>query len=77
MIGQAVEVAAERSLLASVVTFDRHPLAVVDPSHAPRLLTPVAEKIRLIEQMGPGALVLLPIDERLAALTSRAAATRY
>ncbi|MCX6364631.1 MAG: bifunctional riboflavin kinase/FAD synthetase [Actinobacteria bacterium] len=69
VIGQAVAVAAERGLLGSVVTFDRHPLAVVDPSHAPRLLTPLIEKIRLIEELGPEELVLLPFDEGLAALT--------
>ena len=69
VIGQAVALAAERSLLGSVVTFDRHPLAVVDPSHAPRLLTPLIEKIRLIEELGPEELVLLPFDEGLAALT--------
>jgi riboflavin kinase/FMN adenylyltransferase len=69
VIGHAVALAAERSLLGSVVTFDRHPLAVVDPSHAPRLLTPLTEKIRLIEELGPEELVLLPFDEALAALT--------
>jgi len=69
VIGHAVALAAERSLLGSVVTFDRHPLAVVDPSHAPRLLTPLTEKIRLIEELGPEELVLLPFDEGLAALT--------
>ena len=69
VIGQAVALAAERSLLGSVVTFDRHPLAVVDPSHAPRLLTPLTEKIRLIEELGPEELVLLAFDEGLAALT--------
>jgi riboflavin kinase/FMN adenylyltransferase len=69
VIGQVVALAAERGLLGSVVTFDRHPLAVVDPSHAPRLLTPMTEKIRLIEELGPEELVLLPFDERLAALT--------
>ena len=69
VIGQAVALAAERRLLGSVVTFDRHPLAVVDPSHAPRLLTPLTEKIRLIEELGPEELVLLPFDEGLAALT--------
>ncbi len=61
---------AERGLLTSVVTFDRHPLAVVNPSHVPRLLTPLAEKIRLIEALGPEELVLLPFDEALAALTA-------
>ena len=69
VIGRAVALAAERGLLGSVVTFDRHPLAVVDPSHAPRLLTPLAEKIRLIEKLGPEELVLLTFDEGLAALT--------
>jgi len=72
VIGQAVALASERGLLGSVVTFDRHPLAVVDPSHAPRLLTPLTEKIRLIEELGPEELVLLPFDEGLAALTPAA-----
>ncbi|MCX6371618.1 MAG: bifunctional riboflavin kinase/FAD synthetase [Actinobacteria bacterium] len=69
VIGRAVAMAAERHLLGAVVTFDRHPLAVVDPSHAPRLLTPLAEKIRLISELGPEELVVLPFDEELAALT--------
>ena len=69
VIGQAVALAAERGLLGTVLTFDRHPLAVVDPAHAPRLLTPLTEKIRLIDELGPEELVLLPFDEALAALT--------
>ena len=69
VIGRAVALAAERRLTSSVVTFDRHPLAVVDPPHTPRLLTPLTEKIRLIEELGPEELVLLPFDEGLAALT--------
>ncbi|HEY5386323.1 MAG TPA: FAD synthetase family protein, partial [Thermoleophilia bacterium] len=72
VIGQAVAAAATRGLLSSVVTFDRHPLAVIDPSHAPRLLTPLPEKIRLIEMLGPEELVLLPFDQGLAALTPAA-----
>ena len=69
VVGRAVAMAAEQSILGAVVTFDRHPLAVVDPSRAPRLLTPLGEKIRLIEELGPEELVLLPFDEGLAALT--------
>ena len=69
VIGRAVELGRERGLLATVVTFDRHPLAVVDPAHVPSLLTPLAEKVRLIEELGPEELVLLSFDERLAALT--------
>ena len=69
VIGRAVALAAERGLLSSVVTFDKHPLSIIDPSHAPRLLTPLGEKVRLIGELGPEELVLLPFDEELAALT--------
>jgi riboflavin kinase/FMN adenylyltransferase len=69
VIGRAVELARERGLTSAVVTFDRHPLAVVDPARAPRLLTSNEEKTRLIAELGPDELVLLPFDERLAALT--------
>jgi riboflavin kinase/FMN adenylyltransferase len=69
VIGRAVELARERGLTSAVVTFDRHPLSVVDPSRAPRLLTSNEEKIRLIAELGPDELVLLPFDERMAALT--------
>lgn len=70
VIGRAVELGAASGLLSSVVTFDRHPLSVVNPAHVPRLLTPLAEKVRLIEALGPRELVLLPFDERLAALSA-------
>ncbi len=69
VIGRAVDLGGARGLLTSVVTFDRHPLAVVAPGHVPRLLTPLAEKVRLIGELGPDEVVLLPFDERLAALT--------
>ncbi len=68
VIGLAVELAAERGLRSTVVTFDRHPLEVLDPLHVPPLLTPMAEKLHLIEQLGPDELVLLPFDAQLAAL---------
>ncbi len=69
VITRAVELARERGLTSSVVTFDRHPLTVVDPARAPRLLTSNEEKARLIADLGPDELVLLAFDEALAALT--------
>jgi riboflavin kinase/FMN adenylyltransferase len=47
-------------------------VAVVDPARAPRLLTSTEEKIRLIGELGPDELVLLPFDEALAALSPAA-----
>jgi riboflavin kinase / FMN adenylyltransferase len=69
VIGRAVEIARERGLASAVVTFDRHPLTVVDPARVPRLLTSNEEKIRLIRDLGPDELIMLPFDEHLAALT--------
>ena len=69
VIGRAVAVARERGLSSAVVTFDRHPLSVVDPGRVPRLLTGLAEKRRLIAELGPDELVILPFDQRLAAMT--------
>ena len=60
---------SERGLTSAVVTFDRHPLSVVDPARAPRLLTSNEEKVRLIAELGPDELIMLPFDEKMAALT--------
>ena len=64
-----MRLAAERGLTSAVVTFDRHPLAVIDPARTPRLLTSNDEKVRLIAELGPDELIMLPFDEKLAALT--------
>jgi riboflavin kinase/FMN adenylyltransferase len=69
VIGRALEIAAERGIMSSVVTFDRHPLEVIDPGRVPRLLTPPAEKLRLLAELGPDEVVVLPFDEHLAGLT--------
>lgn len=68
VIGTAVDLASERGLLSTVLTFDRHPLALLDVARQPRLLTSGREKTRLIGELGPDELVVLAFDERLAAL---------
>jgi riboflavin kinase/FMN adenylyltransferase len=68
VIETALRAAAERGLRATVVTFDRHPLAVVDPARQPRLLTSLEEKRRLIAALGPDELVVLPFDRAMAEL---------
>jgi riboflavin kinase/FMN adenylyltransferase len=69
VIGAAIAAAKERDLTSTVLTFDRHPLALLDASHQPRLLTTRAEKTRLIDELGPDELVSLAFDERLAGLS--------
>jgi riboflavin kinase/FMN adenylyltransferase len=70
VIGRAVQLAEERGLTSAVVTFDRHPLSVIDPGRVPRLLTANEEKMRLIEELGPDELVMLPFDQEMAAMTA-------
>lgn len=52
---------------AVVVSFDPHPLRVLRPENAPRLLTSTQHKSRLIEELGVEHLLLIRFDERFAA----------
>jgi riboflavin kinase / FMN adenylyltransferase len=50
----------------AVLTFDPHPLQVVHPQAAPKLLTSLEVKIELIAQLGVSELVLIPFDQGFA-----------
>ena len=69
VIGRAVRLAAERGLTSAVAHLrpppagGRRPGACAAPAHA------TDEKVRLIAELGPDELVVLPFDEQLAALT--------
>src|ERR1043166_4936520 len=69
---QALERQAQaRRLPSVVVTFRPHPLAVVNPSAAPRRLTPGAEQIEaLARDYAPPYAVLLPFTATLASFSA-------
>jgi riboflavin kinase/FMN adenylyltransferase len=50
------------------ITFDPHPEQYLRPATAPKLLTPMAERIRLLAETGTDAVVVLKFDKALAAL---------
>jgi riboflavin kinase/FMN adenylyltransferase len=56
---------------AVAITFDPHPEHFLRPGEAPELLTPLAERLRLLGDTGIDAVVVLPFDEALAGLTAR------
>ena len=56
---------------AVAVTFDPHPEQFLRPSSALRLLTPIDERLRLMALTGIDAVVVLPFDASLAALSAR------
>lgn len=50
----------------TVLTFEPHPLAVVRPEAAPKLLTTLEVKAELISELGVRELVVIPFDETFA-----------
>ena len=52
------------------VTFDPHPLCVLRPSHAPRLITPIAGRLELLAATGIDAVVVLPFTQELACMSA-------
>lgn len=68
IIGMAVDAADELEGIATVVTFDPHPMQVLRPAHAPRVLTGLEQKARLVEEIGVGEMAVVPFDRELAEL---------
>ncbi|MEA3204456.1 MAG: riboflavin kinase / adenylyltransferase, partial [Verrucomicrobiota bacterium] len=59
VIGRALDSARKSSGTAVVVTFDPHPVRVLRPEKAPRLLTSTRHKVKLMEKLGVDAVLLL------------------
>jgi riboflavin kinase/FMN adenylyltransferase len=53
------------------ITFYPHPEQFLHPANAPRLLTPLDERLRLMALTGINAALVLPFDASLAALPAR------
>ncbi len=64
--------AEARRAQSVLVTFEPHPLQVVNPQAAPPLLTPGAERLEALATIGVDRVVVLPFDRALAALTPEA-----
>lgn len=48
------------------VTFDPHPMRILRPDSAPKLLTPLPEKLRLLDKTGIDAAVVVPFTRDLS-----------
>jgi riboflavin kinase/FMN adenylyltransferase len=51
------------------VTFDPHPSRVLRPAAAPRLITPMPERLALLEKSGIDAVLVLPFTEQLCRMS--------
>jgi riboflavin kinase/FMN adenylyltransferase len=61
---------------AWVLTFDRHPLALLRPDSAPPLLTPAPQRTERFRRLGLDGCVALPFTRALAGLPAEAFARR-
>ena len=66
LLRRVVEVARPQGWGATAITFEPHPIKILSPDHAPKLLTTLERKIELIESMGIDLLVALPFTRELA-----------
>ena len=61
---------------AVAVTFDPHPLRILRPDSAPKLLTPLEVKLQLLDQTNVDAVLVLPFTRDLSLMSAREFAQR-
>jgi riboflavin kinase/FMN adenylyltransferase len=71
VLGEIVQRARLSGAKAVAVTFEPHPARILRPDSGLKLLTPVAEKLRLLEATGIDALLMLPFGRDLSLMTPR------
>jgi riboflavin kinase/FMN adenylyltransferase len=76
ILAAVVEEARLRQARAVAITFDPHPELLLFPERAPKLITPLDERLRLLETTGIDAVLVLPFDAALAALPALAFVTQ-
>ncbi|AAT88656.1 bifunctional riboflavin kinase/FMN adenylyltransferase [Leifsonia xyli subsp. xyli] len=69
VIARLRQVADERGLAATVITFDRNPLEVIAPEKCPPALVSNRQKLDLLAGTGIDATLMVPFDRALAELS--------
>ena len=70
VLRHVVERADALGTSAVAMTFDPHPVKLLRPSEAPRLLTTLDQRLALIALTGIGSTLVLPFTHRLARMTA-------
>ena len=71
LLRRVVHSARELGGTSVVITFDPHPALVLAPERAPKILTPLDLKTRLIEKEGIELLAILPFNQELFRLSPK------
>lgn len=65
------EIAHEKGLESTVITFDRHPREVLRSDFQPHLLSTLEEKVFLLSKTGMDNCIVLPFSRQMAGLSAR------
>jgi len=76
VLGEIVRRARQSQGKAVAVTFEPHPGRILRPDSGLKLLTPLPEKLRLLEGTGIDAVLILPFGRDLSLMTPRQFAER-
>ena len=76
LLRTAKRYAAEHGIPLRVYTFDRHPLDVIAPGHAPKILTTLPEKAARLCRMGVDEMQLAVFDREMADMEPEAFLSR-
>jgi riboflavin kinase / FMN adenylyltransferase len=76
IIGRVLERARTIDAEAIAVTFDPHPVALLHPEFAPRLITPIPERLWLLERTGLDATLVIPFTRAFSMQSAREFAER-
>ncbi|HXF13707.1 MAG TPA: bifunctional riboflavin kinase/FAD synthetase [Terriglobales bacterium] len=71
VLNEIVARSRQRHARSVAVTFDPHPMRILRPDAGLKLLTPEPEKIRLLEETGIDAMVVIPFSRDLSLMSPR------
>ena len=71
VLEQVVHRARELAAKAMAVTFDPHPLKVLRPQSAPKLITPLSVKLNLLQATGLDAVLVIPFTTEFSKTTPK------
>ncbi|MEY2847493.1 MAG: hypothetical protein RI885_158 [Actinomycetota bacterium] len=70
VVDELVSLAGERSLVSTVLTFDRNPLSLLAPERSPERVVSSRQKRRLLAEAGVALTVEIPFDREFSLLTA-------
>jgi riboflavin kinase/FMN adenylyltransferase len=71
VISSAVQLAREQGLPCVLITFDRHPAAILAPDRCPKAIASLSQNIRAFRDLGVSIALILPFTAQLSQTTAQ------